>query len=124
MYELMIETKFAAAHQLRNYNGRCERLHGHNWKVEVYVATENLNDIGLAIDFKVLKDTTNELLTVLEHSFVNDVFPFTEINPSSENIARWLYDGLSKKLNDGNLKVSSIRIWESDTASASYYEKK
>ncbi len=122
MYELMIETKFAAAHQLRNYNGRCERLHGHNWKVEVHVAAENLNDIGLAIDFKVLKDTTNELLSVLEHSFVNDVFPFTEINPSSENIAKWLYDGLVKKLNDGNLKVSSIRIWESDTASASYSE--
>lgn len=122
MYELMIETKFAAAHQLRNYNGRCERLHGHNWKVEVYVAAENLNDIGLAIDFKVLKDTTNELLMVLEHSFVNDVFPFTEINPSSENIAKWLYDGLSKKLNDGNLKVSSVRIWESDTACASYFE--
>lgn len=122
MYELMIETKFAAAHQLRNYNGKCERLHGHNWKVEVYVAAENLNDIGLAIDFKVLKDTTNELLAVLEHSFVNDVFPFTEINPSSENIAKWLYDGLSKKLNDGNLLVSSVRIWESDTASASYFE--
>ena len=122
MYELMIETKFAAAHQLRNYNGRCERLHGHNWKVEVTIAAENLNDIGLAIDFKDLKDTTNEILSVLEHSFVNDVFPFTEINPSSENIAKWLYDGLSKKLNDGNLKVSSIRIWESDTASASYFE--
>ena len=122
MYELMIETKFAAAHQLRNYNGKCERLHGHNWKVEVYVAAENLNDIGLAVDFKVLKDTTNELLMVLEHSFVNDVFPFTEINPSSENIAKWLYDGLSKKLNDGNLQVSTVRIWESDTASASYFE--
>ena len=122
MYELMIETKFAAAHQLRNYNGRCERLHGHNWKVEVHVAAENLNDIGLAIDFKVLKDTTNEYLAVLEHSFVNDVFPFTEINPSSENIAKWLYDGLSKKLNDGNLKMSSVRIWESDTASARYSE--
>jgi 6-pyruvoyltetrahydropterin/6-carboxytetrahydropterin synthase len=122
MYELMIETKFAAAHQLRNYNGKCERLHGHNWRVEVYVVAEALNDIGLAIDFKVLKDTTNELLAVLEHSFVNDVFPFTEINPSSENIAKWLYDGLSKKLNDGNLLVSSVRIWESDTASASYFE--
>ena len=122
MYELKIETKFAAAHQLRNYNGQCERLHGHNWRVEVCVVAENLNDIGLAIDFKVLKDTTNEYLIVLEHSFVNDVFPFTEINPSSENIAKWLYDGLSKKLNDDNLQVSTVRIWESDTASASYFE--
>ena len=84
MYELMIETKFAAAHQLRNYGGRCERLHGHNWKVVVYVVAENLNEIGLAMDFKELKDHTDELLSSVEHAFLNDVFPFTEINPSSE----------------------------------------
>lgn len=123
MYELMIRTKFAAAHQLRNYNGRCENLHGHNWKVDVYVQAENVNEIGLAIDFKELKDSTDYLLEQVEHTFINEVFPFTEINPSSENIAKWLYDGLTKKLNDGNLKVSSVRVWESDTAVASYSEK-
>jgi len=122
MYELMIETKFAAAHQLRNYEGRCERLHGHNWKVVVYVVAENLNEIGLAMDFKELKDHTNDLLASVEHAFLNDVFPFTEINPSSENIAKWLYDSLSKKVNTDNVQVSLVTVWESDTASATYYE--
>jgi 6-pyruvoyltetrahydropterin/6-carboxytetrahydropterin synthase len=122
MYELMIETKFAAAHQLRNYGGRCERLHGHNWKVVVYVVAENLNEIGLAMDFKELKDHTNELLSSVEHAFLNEVFPFTEINPSSENIAKWIYDSLSKKVNTENVQVSQVTVWESDTACATYYE--
>jgi 6-pyruvoyltetrahydropterin/6-carboxytetrahydropterin synthase len=122
MYELKIETRFAAAHQLRNYQGRCERLHGHNWRVDVYVVSEVLNEIGLVADFKELKDATNDLLAVLEHSFVNEVFPFTEINPSSENLAKWIYDGLSKKLNTDVLQVSMVTVWESDTASASYFE--
>lgn len=122
MYELMIRTKFAAAHQLRNYNGRCENLHGHNWRVDVFVQAENLNEIGLAVDFKDLKDATNYLLEQVEHAFINEVFPFTEINPSSENIAKWLYEGLSKKLNDDNMSVSMVQVWESDTASASYFE--
>ncbi len=118
----MIETKFAAAHQLRNYGGRCERLHGHNWKVVVYAVAENLNDTGLAMDFKDLKDSANELLSIAEHAFLNEVFPFTEINPSSENIAKWIYDSLSKKINTENVQVSMVTVWESDTASASYYE--
>jgi len=122
MYELTIETKFSAAHQLRGYQGRCERLHGHNWRVNVSIEADQLNDIGLAIDFKDLKDATNEFLVQLEHTFLNEVFPFTELNPSSENIAKWLYDALSKKLNDGNLRISAVTVWESDTASATYYE--
>ncbi|MGA2191896.1 MAG: 6-carboxytetrahydropterin synthase QueD [Nitrospirota bacterium] len=122
MYELMIETKFAAAHQLRNYNGRCERLHGHNWKVKVYIMSDVLNDIGLAMDFKALKDDTNEVISVLEHSFVNEVAPFTEINPSSENIAKWIYETLAKKINTESIQVSMVTVWESDTASASYFE--
>jgi len=118
----MIETKFAAAHQLRNYNGRCERLHGHNWKVKVYIMSDVLNDIGLAMDFKALKDDTNEVISVLEHSFVNEVAPFTEINPSSENIAKWIYETLAKKINTESIQVSMVTVWESDTASASYFE--
>jgi len=122
MYELTIETKFSAAHQLRNYQGRCENLHGHNWRVNLNIEAETLNDIGLAIDFKDMRAAADEMLGQLEHTFVNNVFPFTEINPSSENIAKWLYDGLSKKLNDGNVRVSSVTVWESDTASATYFE--
>jgi len=122
MYELLIDTKFSAAHQLRNYNGRCERLHGHNWKVRVHVVTDVLNDIGLAMDFKDLREAANDQLSMLEHAFLNDVFPFTELNPSSENIAKWLYDTLGKKLNTETLKVSRITVWESDTAAATYFE--
>ena len=122
MYELLIDTKFSAAHQLRNYNGRCERLHGHNWKVRVHIESEVLNDIGLAMDFKDLREAANDQLAVLEHAFLNDVFPFTELNPSSENIAKWLYDSLGKRLNTETLRVSRITVWESDTAAASYFD--
>ena len=122
MYELMIEDHFAAAHQLRNYNGKCERLHGHNWKVQVSLTAEKLNEIGIAMDFTELKKMTRDVLSTLEHSFLNDIFPFTEINPSSENIAKWIYETLRKKVDNGNVEVTSITVWESDTASATYYE--
>lgn len=122
MYELMIESKFAAAHQLRGYEGKCERLHGHNWRVTVAVTAERLNEVGLAIDFIDLKKSLREVLDQLEHTFLNDIFPFTEINPSSENLAKWIYDTMAKKINDENLEISSVTVWESDTASASYFD--
>ncbi|MBI5025347.1 MAG: 6-carboxytetrahydropterin synthase QueD [Nitrospirae bacterium] len=122
MYELMIETSFSAAHQLRGYMGKCEKLHGHNWKVQVFVTAESLNEIGIAIDFHELKRITNEILMPLEHSFLNELFPFTEINPSSENIAKWLYESIRKKINYDNLEVSAVMVWETETASATYYE--
>lgn len=122
MYELMIETSFSAAHQLRGYMGKCEQLHGHNWKVQVHVTAEKLNQIDIAIDFHELKKLTNEIISPLDHTFLNDIFPFTEKNPSSENIAKWIYDCLKKKINDENIEVSAVTVWESDTASATYYE--
>jgi len=122
MYELMIETKFASAHQLRGYKGKCEMLHGHNWKVQVFVSAEKLNEIDIAIDFHDLKKHTNDITGHLDHVLLNDIFPFTEINPSSENIAKWIYDSLKKKIEDGNISVSAVTVWESDTASATYYE--
>lgn len=122
MYELMIETSFSAAHQLRGYMGKCEQLHGHNWKVQVHVTAEKLNQIDIAIDFHELKRLTNEIISPLDHTFLNDIFPFTEKNPSSENIAKWIYDCLKKRINDENIEVSAVTVWESDTASATYYE--
>ncbi len=122
MYELMIETTFSAAHQLRGYKGKCEELHGHNWKVQVHVIAERLNEIDIAIDFHELKAYTNEIISQLDHGFLNDIFPFTERNPSSENIARWIFESLKKKINDDNVRVSAVTVWESDTASATYYE--
>jgi len=122
MYELMIEAQFSAAHQLRGYKGSCEKLHGHNWRVQVSVSAERLDEIGLAIDFHELKSITNEALSLLDHSLLNEVFPFTEINPSSENIARWLYDSLKKKINNDNLKLSAVTVWEGEGAGATYFE--
>lgn len=122
MYELTIETSFASAHQLRGYRGKCENLHGHNWKVQVSVMAEKLNEIDIAIDFHDLKKIVNEVAAPLDHALLNDIFPFTEKNPSSENVAKWIYDSLKKRINDGNLRVAVVTVWESDTASASYYE--
>jgi 6-pyruvoyltetrahydropterin/6-carboxytetrahydropterin synthase len=122
MYELSVETNFSAAHQLRGYGGKCEKLHGHNWRVNIYVTADKLNEIGLAIDFHELKRIAEEILTPLDHSCLNEVFPFTEINPSSENIAKWIYDNLRKKISNRNVQVSMVTVWESETASATYME--
>lgn len=122
MYELSIETGFASAHQLRGYKGKCEKLHGHNWKVQVSVTSERLNEMDLVMDFHDLKRIANEVVSPLDHAFLNDVFPFTEKNPSSENIAKWIFESMKKKINDDNIRVSAVTVWESDTASASYYE--
>lgn len=122
MYRLNIVTSFAAAHCLINYQGECENLHGHNWKVEVMVTARELDKAGLGIDFKILKTETNRLLKTLDHKYLNELPPFVGISPSSENISFYLYGELSRLLNDGNVKVEMITVWESDNASASYYE--
>jgi len=120
----MVETHFSSAHQLRGYKGECEKLHGHNWKVQVYVLAEKLNEIDLAIDFHELRRLTEEVVSQLDHSFLNDIFPFTEKNPSSEYIAKWIFDSLKKKLGDGeDVNLSAVTIWESDTCSATYFEE-
>ncbi len=123
MYKLMIETSFSSAHQLRGYKGKCENLHGHNWKVQVYVASNNLNEIDLVIDFHEIKSMTNEIISRLDHTLINNVFPFTEKNPSSENIAEWIFESLKEKMATySGIKVSAVTVWESATASATYYE--
>jgi len=112
----------AAAHQLREYEGRCEKLHGHNWKIEVHVTGQNLGPNGLLIDFKRVKEAAAKLLEELDHTFLNDLKPFSAVNPSSENIARYIYESLSRELNDGAVKVSKVTAWESETACATYME--
>ncbi|PLX97577.1 MAG: 6-carboxytetrahydropterin synthase QueD [Desulfuromonas sp.] len=120
MYRLKIYTHFAAAHNLINYDGDCENLHGHNWKVDVTVQAIELDKSGLGIDFKVLKARTKELLGTLDHKYLNDLAPFKEASPSSENIARYLFESLEKMLNSDNVAVESVNVWESDNACASY----
>ncbi len=124
MYELSVEAQFSAAHQLRGYKGKCEKLHGHNWRVQVTVSSDRLNEIDIVMDFHDLKRIVNEVISSLDHSFLNDVFPFTEINPSSENIAKWIYDSVKKRLRKGyrNVNLTSVTVWESESASATYYE--
>jgi 6-pyruvoyltetrahydropterin/6-carboxytetrahydropterin synthase len=122
MFELTVETMFSAAHQLKGYKGKCERLHGHNWKVQVHVIAEKLNEIDIAIDFHEMKSLTNEVVSALDHSILNEIFPFTEKNPSSENIAKWVYDSLRKKIENETIQLSAVTVWESENASATYYE--
>ena len=122
MFELSVEVSFAAAHQLRGYQGKCENMHGHNWRVQVTVIAQELNNIDIAIDFHDLKQLAREVIAPLDHAYLNDLFPFTEKNPSSENIAKWIFDSTKKKIMDENVRVSAVTVWESDTASATYYE--
>ena len=120
MFELKVITDFAAAHQLRNFRGNCEKLHGHNWKVEVILSGDKLNEAGLLIDFREVKEATDRILKELDHSFLNDLPRFKNENPSSENIAAYLFEKLSGELNDNHLKVTKVTAWESDSACASY----
>lgn len=120
MYELTVIRQFSAAHQLREFRGNCERLHGHNWKVEVSLTGEELNDAGLLIDFKEVKEATDRTLEELDHSFLNELPHFRDQNPSSENIAAYIFEKLSTTLNSNQIKVTKVTAWESDSARASY----
>ncbi len=120
MYHLTIHTHFAAAHNLLNYDGDCENLHGHNWKIEVTVKTATLDDAGLGIDFKILKKRTNKIMDFLDHKYLNDLEPFKEVSPSSENISKFIFDSLVVDFKDYDVCVERVTVWESDNACASY----
>jgi len=120
MYHVTIQTYFSAAHYLRNYKGRCENLHGHNWKIEVTASSDQLDEAGMALDFSVLKKKTKALLEKLDHHNLNDIAPFSEINPSSENIAFYLFNLLTEDLKDSPVTLTQVTVWESDTSKASY----
>jgi len=123
MYELSVETGFSAAHQLVGYDGNCENIHGHNWKVGVFLRVKELNDIGIGMDFREIKKKTDDLLSRLDHVNINRVQPFDSINPSSENIAGWLYQQLGGLLNSDNVRVSRVDVRETDHYSVSYFEE-
>jgi 6-pyruvoyltetrahydropterin/6-carboxytetrahydropterin synthase len=121
MFELKIVTQFAAAHRLRNFKGKCEQLHGHNWSVEVYVRADRLDETGLVKDFGEIKAVTHEVLNGLDHQYLNELAPFLQDNPSSEHIARYLFNKLEGRLNDDRVRVSRVSVWESDTSCATYW---
>jgi len=120
-FELSIETHFSAAHQLRDYPGDCARLHGHNWHVTLYVSCADLDELGLGIDYKVMKNELKQALKPWDHYNLNDVPPFDVINPSSENVARELYKEISAKLDNDRLHVSRIEVSETCTAKVTYW---
>lgn len=122
MYELKVVTQMAAAHQLREFSGKCENLHGHNWKIEIHVTGQELGPNGILIDFKLIKDRAHKIIEELDHTFLNALKPFEKVNPSSENIARFVFSSLSRDLNTDQIKVSKVTAWESDSACATYTE--
>ena len=112
MFVLKIVTDFAAAHSLRDYPGNCSRLHGHNWGVEVKVQSEVLDETGIAIDFREIKNQTKEVANRLDHFYLNDIKPFDEINPTAENIAKYFFDELKKLINTDTVSVKEVTIWK------------
>ncbi len=122
MYEIKVISTFSAAHSLRNYPGNCKNIHGHNWKIEVVMQSRSLDDIGMSMDFRRLRQETQGLLDMLDHTYINENPPFNSLNPTAENMAHWLYETLSRKLNDQNARVSRVNVWENENSSASYFE--
>jgi len=119
MYEASIRKSFSAAHTL-DIGGKCEDLHGHNFTVDVTVASQNLDSEGLVVDFRILKAWTDDVLEQLDHKFLNDLPVFQGINPSSEIIARFIFDSLTEKTDKNNLQISKVTVWESNTSWATY----
>ena len=122
MYELEITKHFSGAHSLTGYPGDCRKLHGHNWQVTVYLQAAELDEIGIALDFKILKKELNEVIDRFDHVYLNDLPEFAQCNPTSENLARIIYKELSKRLNDERIKVTRISVEESAGSRASYFE--
>jgi 6-pyruvoyltetrahydropterin/6-carboxytetrahydropterin synthase len=122
MFEVTIEETFAAGHALRNYRGKCENVHGHNYRAEVTLRGAELNAIGLLVDFVELKRVVHAVLDRMDHQWLNDFPPFDAINPSAENMAKYIYDEVSAALTaKEGVRVASARLWETDTASATYF---
>ncbi|WP_025321973.1 6-carboxytetrahydropterin synthase QueD [Deferrisoma camini] len=120
MYEVKIEEHFAAAHNLRGYQGQCEALHGHNWKVEVVVRADRLDDTGLALDFQDLKQATREVLARLDHAYLNELEAFREHNPSSERIAEYVCAEVARRIDREGVRVHRVTAWESNRAAATF----
>ena len=120
MYEATIKKSFSAAHLLKEIGGKCEELHGHNFLVEVSVAAESLNREGLLIDFRVVKGWTDEILERLDHKYLNELDYFKNITPSSEQIARFIYDRIGEKSRQAKITLSRVTVWESENSRVSY----
>jgi 6-pyruvoyltetrahydropterin/6-carboxytetrahydropterin synthase len=125
MFEVSVEDTFASGHYLRGYRGKCEKPHGHNYKVRITLEGDKLDNIGLLLDFRDLKAAMNDVIDRLDHQMINEIEPFTTVNPSAENMAKYFYDELNaslKKSTDARVRVKLVKLWETDTTTATYYE--
>ena len=121
MFELVVETDFSAAHNLREYKGQCEKLHGHNWKVQVVLKAEKLDKLGMVMDFREVKRIVGEIMNKFDHTYLNELADFKVLNPTTENLSKILFDELKNTLPLG-VKVSRVTTWESDRCGAIYFE--
>jgi 6-pyruvoyltetrahydropterin/6-carboxytetrahydropterin synthase len=122
MFKLIVKKEFSSAHILHGHPGNCRRMHGHNWLVEAEVQGDNTNEIGMVIDFKDIKNNLKEIISNLDHQFLNDLEPFLNENPTAENISKYIYKELSNNINTDNIKVSKIKLWETNNAAVTYTE--
>ena len=125
MYEVTVEETFAAGHYLRNYKGKCEHPHGHNYRVRLTLAGRELDQAGLLLDFKDMKRVVKDVIEYLDHRMINDLEPFTVLNPSAENLAKYFFDQANARLKNetgGRVEVRRVTVWETETSIATYYE--
>ena len=122
MYDVTVKTGFSAAHQLRLYDGKYENLHGHNWTAQVTVEADELNPIGVGIDFVELKEMVEKILSRLDYQNINEISPFDKENPSAENIARWLFLELKTQIDTESTRVKRVEGCEMEGCGASYFE--
>tara|TARA_Y100001935_G_scaffold209397_1_gene179163 strand:- start:507 stop:875 length:369 start_codon:yes stop_codon:yes gene_type:complete len=122
MFKLIVKKEFSSAHILIGHPGDCKRMHGHNWTVEAKVEGNEINKIGMVIDFKDIKNKLGEIIARLDHRYLNDVEPFKENNPTAENISKYIYKELSKNINTDNIKVCEIKLWETSNSAVIYTE--
>ena len=120
-FEVMIERNFSSAHQLRGYKGKCENLHGHNYRIEIYARGRELDNIGLLVDFGDLKAAADEVVRYLDHRNINELPPFDrELNPSAENLARYILERVAAACGDERVRVYKVRCFETPTSVATY----
>lgn len=121
MYEVSVEQSFAAGHALRNYKGKCENVHGHNYKVQLRIFGTELDRAGLLMDFGDIKRILREVIEILDHQFINDIEPFTTVNPTAENMTKWFYDEVTRRMPEGaHLSIGEVKVWETDIQFAAY----
>ncbi len=122
MYELAVKSEFEAAHVIKNYPGKCARLHGHNWIVEAVAQGSELNELGILIDFKILKSELNKILNEFDHQYLNELEMFTKKNPTAENLAKEIFDKLSvSEIFSGTTKLKAVKVYESPKSCVTYY---